>query len=91
MIDKRSSNSEDIIKRLDVIIYLLLKQNKEQEATTRKMIKELNDIGLKDYEIAKIFGKSRSYISSELTLLKGLKTKSSKGGKNGRWESNNDW
>lgn len=84
MTDKGSSNSKDIIKRLDVVIYLLLKQSQEQDATTRQMIKELNDIGLKDYEIAKIFGKSRSYISSELTLLKRLKTKSSKGGKNGR-------
>lgn len=84
MTDKGSSNSKDIIKRLDVVIYLLLKQSQGQDATTRQMIKELNDIGLKDYEIAKIFGKSRSYISSELTLLKRLKTKSSKGGKNGR-------
>lgn len=84
MTDKGSSNSKDIIKRLDVVIYLLLKQSQEQDTTTRQMIKELNDIGLKDYEIAKIFGKSRSYISSELTLLKRLKTKSSKGGKNGR-------
>jgi len=83
MTGKEFMNSEEIAKRLDIIIYLLLKQSLEKGTTTRQIIKELNDIGLKDHEIAKIFGKSRSYIASELTLLKKSKTKSFKKGKNG--------
>lgn len=82
MADEKPLNIEEITKRLDVIIYLLLKQNQEKGATTRQIIKELNDIGLKDYEIAKIFGKSRSYIASEVTLLKKSKKKSQEAEKN---------
>jgi len=76
-------NISELTKRLDVIIYLLMKQNQERGGTTRQMIKELNDIGLKDIEIAKIFGRSRSYIASELTLIRKSKVKNSEGGKNG--------
>jgi len=83
MIEKTNFDSESMVKRLDVIIYLLLKQNQDKWSTSRQMIKELNDLGLRDYEIAKILGRSRSYIASELTLLKKLKNKPRETEKNG--------
>ena len=69
-------NIEEITKRLDVIIYLLIKQTKEKDETTKKeMIAELFEWGLKDFEIASILGKTRSYVSSEITKLKKGKKK----------------
>ena len=82
MADEKSLNTEEITKRLDVIIYLLLKQIQEKGATIRQIIKELINIGLKDYEIAKILGRSRSYIASEVTLLKKSKKKLQEAEKN---------
>ena len=61
--------AEDIIKRLDLIAYLLLEQ-KRQEKSSREIIKELSEWGLKPFEIAKILGKSSSYIRSELTQIR---------------------
>ncbi len=69
-------NLEEITKRIDIIIYLLIKQRLEKETVTnREIISELVDRGLKDIEIANIFGKSRSYIASEITQLKKPKNK----------------
>ncbi len=73
MKDKESLNIGEITKRLDFIIYLLLKQKKqndEKDITLRKRIEEINVFGLKDYEIARILGKSRSHVAKELTLIK---------------------
>jgi len=78
MTKEKSFDTKEITRRLDVIIYLLLKQTQQEGTTAKQLIKELADMGLKDFEIARIFGKSRSYISSALTKIK----KSSKGGKN---------
>lgn len=83
MSKEKSIETDEITKRLNVIIYLLLKQSQEKGETKRQMIKELKDIGLKDKEIAEIFGRSQSYISSELTKLKKSKGKTKKGEKNG--------
>jgi len=68
-------DTSEITKRLDIVIYLLLKQNKEKDSTTRQTINELSNLGLKYGEIAKILGRSGSYVASELTLLKKLKKK----------------
>lgn len=69
-------NLEDVTKRLDLIIYLLIKQSQEKDkATNREIIGELFEWGLKDLDIAKIFGKSRGYIASEITQLKKSKKK----------------
>jgi AraC-like DNA-binding protein len=69
-------NLEEITKRIDIIIYLLIKQRLEKETVTnREIISELVDRGLKDIEIANIFGKSRSYIASEITQMKKPKNK----------------
>lgn len=73
---KKEIDIDEITKRLDVIIYLLIKQTKEKDETTKKeMIAELFEWGLKDFEIANILGKTRSYVSSEITKLKKGKKK----------------
>lgn len=63
-------NFEDITKRLDVIIYLLLDKKRNEGKSNREIIKELSELGLKDTEICKMLGKSRSYVAKELTLIK---------------------
>jgi len=66
----------EITKRLDIIIYLLIKQTQEKgESTKKDMIAELFEWGLKDHEIAKILGRSRSYVASEITKFKKYKKK----------------
>jgi len=72
----------EITKRLDVIIYFLLDQRRQQGKSNREIIKEMSEWGLKDFEIAKILGKSRGYVSGELTQIRKL-TKS-RGRKNER-------
>lgn len=62
------NNIEEITRRLDVIIYLLLK--KEEDTTVKQMIAQLSEIGFKNYEIAKILGKTESHVAKELSLLK---------------------
>jgi len=67
---------EEITKRLDIIIYLLIKQTQEKdEAKKKEMITELFEWGLKDFEIARILGKSRGYVSSVITVYKKSKKK----------------
>jgi len=68
----RSNNStlEEIKKRMDLIIYLLLDIKKQEGKKAKEIIKELSEWGLKDYEIANILGKTRSYIASELSKTK---------------------
>jgi len=62
----------DIQKRLDVLIALILKKElKENKSLTMTdLIDLLSSLGLKYTEIANIFGKSPSYIASELTKIK---------------------
>lgn len=69
----------NIQKRLDVLISLMIrKELKEKSITMREIIDYLSSLDLGYTEIAKIFGKSPSYIASELTLIK------KRGGKNVR-------
>jgi len=76
MMADKELNLEQVTKRLDIIIYLLIKETQEKdEATKKEMIAELFEWGLKDFEIAKILGKSRSYVSSEITKFKKDKKK----------------
>ena len=73
---EKESNYEEMTERLDLIIYLLIKQRQEKdEATKKELIGELFEWGLKDFEIAKILGKSRTYIASEITQFKKAKKK----------------
>jgi len=71
----RESNLE-VVKRLELIIYLLLKKGEhEGQITKREIIKELSEWGLKDYEIANILGRSRNYVAKEISQLKKSKKK----------------
>ena len=54
-----------------MLVNLLLKDPSEkQKLTTRQQIEMLNSMGLDYKEIAEIFGRSQSYIASELTQIK---------------------
>ena len=62
---------ESLLKRLDVLINLALKREMANNAlTARDAIGFLNNLGFTDTEIANILGRSRSYISSELTVIR---------------------
>ena len=60
----------DINKRLGVLIYLQLRRNEIEEMTSGDQIFLLKRLGFDYTEIANLFGKSKSYISSEITRLK---------------------
>jgi hypothetical protein len=79
---KEKSMNEEVTKRLDVIIYLLLKKN--QDMNIRQMIAELKNAGLDSSEIAGILHKKPGFVSKELSLLKKSKNKSSEGAENVR-------
>jgi IS30 family transposase len=64
---------QGVEKRLDAIINILLSQTQLQEEPTRNKIALLSSIGFSDSEIARILGRSRGYVSSELTLVRGRK------------------
>lgn len=59
-----------LTKKLDVMIYLLLDGRRKDGVSARDMVKELMDLNLKDTEIASILGKSRSYISKEMSQIR---------------------
>jgi hypothetical protein len=66
-----SEKVDKLISRIDVLINIALKyQVTNQKVSIREQIGFLNSLGLNYKDIAGIFGKSPSYISSELTLLK---------------------
>jgi hypothetical protein len=61
-------DTSGIERRLDAIIHILLRQTEMQEMSTRGRIELLSEIGLKDSEIARILGRTRGYVASELSL-----------------------
>lgn len=70
--------SEEVTKRLDLLIHLILKQQKELPATPKNMedlVKIFYQIGIDDYKtISKIIGaKNPKSVSNILTRLKGRK------------------
>lgn len=68
---KLNQNLQKLISRNSVLVNLLLKDPSEkQKLTTRQQIEMLSSMGLDYKEIAEIFGRSPSYIASELTQLK---------------------
>ena len=74
------NKEEEIIKRLDVLIHLIVKQQKEIPVTKKNMedvVGMFYRIGLDDYKsIAKIIGaKNPVSVANILTRLKGTKKK----------------
>ncbi len=70
--NKKEEPNEDIIKRLNALIYLNIKREMKENKSesVREYILLLNSLGFRYNEIANIFGKSPTYIASELTLMK---------------------
>ncbi len=70
--NKKEEPNEDIIKRLNALIYLNIKREMKENKSesVREYILLLNSLGFRYNEIANIFGKSPTYIGSELTLMK---------------------
>jgi hypothetical protein len=66
---------DDIIRRLDALLSLIIISQIQDKISIRNQIQILSSTGLKYHEIAKILSKSPSYVSSELTKLKKIKTK----------------
>ena len=60
----------DIKNRLGFLIYLQLRKNEVEEMTVGEQIFLLKQLGMSDTDIATIFGKSKSYISSEIVRQK---------------------
>ena len=62
----------DIRKRLDVLIALNIKNELKNDThlTMREVISFLDSLGLKYTEIAKIFGKTPSYVAGEISKIK---------------------
>jgi len=74
---KEEEANAEIVKRLNVLIALSIRKElkEDKSLTMRDVIAQLSSLGLKYTEIAEIFGKSPSYVSSEISQIK-------KGGKN---------
>lgn len=69
---KQTADEGAIVKRLNIIIHLLLRQvePKDTAESARTEIKMLRDLGLTNVEIATVLGKSEGYISSALSKLR---------------------
>jgi len=67
--------NDQIVKRLDVLVRLMLDEQLEAGKTTRKaQLLFLNSVGLSTGEIAKILGQPSKNISSYLKKAKDKKT-----------------
>ncbi len=62
--------NQDIMRRLDVIISLLLRviQQDGHGLTLREQIRVLRDLGIRPVEIAAILGKTPSFVNKELSI-----------------------
>jgi hypothetical protein len=67
---KETDKIDGLIKRLDILIYILLRHGNIQEMTSREHIGLLTSLGLRDVEIANILGKTRGYVASERTKIR---------------------
>jgi hypothetical protein len=61
---------ENINRNLEFLIYLNLRQNEISEMTSGEQIFLLKRFGFSDGTIADLFGKSKSYVSSEIVKQK---------------------
>ena len=63
--------NQEIIKRLDTMVYLLLELNdKDHKMPIKEKVRMLNEAGLDYNQIAKVLGKSPGNVAVQLTLLK---------------------
>lgn len=70
----KDCNFENVLKRLDILVYLIAEQVHEQTGRPKaEMFIRLRDLGLKEIEIAKIFGTTRGSVSGQITKLKQVK------------------
>lgn len=73
-----ANNDEDIVKRLDIIIQLMLENDSNPTSSTTGKIQRLLDFGLSKTEVANILGKKVNYISAVTSGKKKSKKKQSK-------------
>ncbi len=67
---------EDVVMRLDAIVYFLSEQCREHgEISKPEIFAKLKELGLKDSEIAKIFGSTRGSISGFIAKFNAEKRK----------------
>jgi hypothetical protein len=66
MSDLEASNIDAIKQRLDILIYLQLRQGDVAEMTMGKQIMLLRRLGLTNSEVAHLLGMTQGYISSEV-------------------------
>ena len=68
---KQEEIAEKILKRMDLIVRLMLKQQETQNKTTlRDQVLELYNFGIGTQDIADILGKTRNSIDIHLTALR---------------------
>ncbi len=65
-----TASTAGIERRLDAIIHILLRQTDVQEMSAREQIEVLDRLGLRDSEIARILGRTRGYVASELSVVR---------------------
>lgn len=69
------TENDDLVKRLDVLIRLLLEQQLQNGKMTRNdQLSFMNSVGLSPSEIGVIIGYSPGDVSSQLSKIKKLKT-----------------
>lgn len=68
MLDEKSTDSTNMLLR--VIISLLLRRKDENTLPLKQQIQILDDLGVRPIEIAKIIGRSGTYVSKELVGIR---------------------
>ena len=68
--ENENKSLDNINQRLGILIYLELRRREIDEMTAGEQIFLLKRFGFSDGEIAKLFGKSKSYISGEIARQK---------------------
>ncbi|MGI0072600.1 MAG: hypothetical protein ACREA3_02165 [Nitrosotalea sp.] len=63
-----------IKERLDLLIYLQLRRSDIESMTLGQQIFLLKRLGFTNQEMARLFGTTTSYVSSEITRQKGKKS-----------------
>jgi len=75
----KTDNEQEIIKRLDTIVFLLLElKDKEGKMAVKEKVKLLGDAGLSYMQIAKVLNRSPGSIAAQLSQMKkGIKEEAS--------------